>query len=190
VYWLDADNGCGNTIPSTAQTSGTSYTITGLIPGHEYDLAISSINPAGTGPWGGAPAAIVGDGAPAAPVVSAASSDQLTWAAVPGATGYWIYQANPFTPPNPPTWTRLPLELPAGWNGTLSAGLYAVTAANGSLESPMSNQVQLPPAGSAAARTQPAGGSAAPLNPLAWVPGWLIAAPNGALLTPADVVNP
>jgi hypothetical protein len=62
---------------------------------------VASVNAAGGGAWGGAPAAIAGDGAPAAPVISAASSNQLTWPAVPGATGYWIYQANPYTPPNP-----------------------------------------------------------------------------------------
>jgi hypothetical protein len=182
VFWLDANSSCPGQVPSEAQTNGTSYTITGLVSGHMYDLAVASVNAAGGGAWGGAPAAIAGDGAPAAPVISAASSDQLTWPAVPGATGYWIYQANPFTPPNPITWTRLMFEVPQGWNGTLAPGVYTVTAANGTLESPKSNQIALPP-GQAATRAS-LSGTPHPLNPLAWVPAWLRADPNAALIQP------
>lgn len=179
VFWLDANSSCPGQLPQAVQTTQTSYTISGLTPGHMYVVALASVNAAGVSQWAGAQV-IVGDGAPAAPTVSAASADQLTWPAVPGATGYWIYQANPFTPPNPPTWTRLPYEVPQGWNGALPPGLYEVTAANGTLESPPSNQVALPPATSAArARPTGRGGS---LNPLGWIPPWLRAAPDTALV--------
>lgn len=184
VYWLDSDNACGNQIPSTAEATDTSYTITGLTPGHTYDLAIASTSAAGTGAWGGAPAVIVGDGAPAAPVLSAASSVQLSWTDVPGATGYWIYETDSLSPGVSPTWTRLPLELPAGWNGTLAAGAYAVTAANGSLESPMSNIIVLEgaPAGTLPSSGDQATGIPGAINPTAWIPSWLNAAPNEALM--------
>lgn len=190
VFWEDANSGCTVQIPSEALTGGlTSWTIGGLTAGHQYNVAVASVNAAGGGAWGGAPGAIAGDGAPAAPVISAASSNQLTWAAVPGATGYWIYQANPFTPPNPPTWTRLIYEVPQGWNGTLSPGIYTVTAANGTLESPQSNQQPLPPPGMAPAASplteSPLTGGPGSLNPLGWMPAWLRAAPNAALIPPS-----
>ena len=121
---------------------------------------------------------IAGEGVPAAPAVSAAAENQLAWPAVPGAAGYWIYQANPSTPPDPPTWTRLPYEVPQGWNGTLAPGTYEVTAANGTLESAPSNQVTLP-AATGTARILAIGSGA--LNPLGWTPPWLRAAPNAAL---------
>jgi hypothetical protein len=176
VFWLDATTATPGQYPQEAGTGQTSYTITGLAPGHTYDLALASVNAAGTGQWAGAPSAIAGDGTPAAATLSAASSDQLAWPAVPGAAGYWIYQASSAVPP---AWTRLPYELPQGWAGTLPPGTYEVTAANGTLESPASNQVTLPaPAGTAAAPT----GQARFLSPLGWVPPWLRAAPNAILL--------
>jgi hypothetical protein len=173
VLWEDANSACQPNVPSSTFTAGTSYTLTGLIPGHEYYLGLETVNGGGAGPITGAPAAIAGDGAPAAPVVSAASGDQLTWAAVPGSTGYWIYQANAGTPP---TWTKLALEVPQGWNGTLNPGLYAVTAANGTLESPMSNQVQL--LGVQGSARRPLSGGPSAINPGSWIPAWLRAAPN------------
>jgi lysophospholipase L1-like esterase len=180
VLWEDADSGCPDQIANETFTTGTSYTLTGLIPGHLYYLALSSVNASGTGAETGAPAAIVGDGAPAAPVISAGPNSTLTWSAVPGATGYWIYSANPFTPPNPPTWTRLIYEVPLGWNGSLTAGLYEMTAANGSLESPMSNAVQLSGTPPAAKPSSVRGAGA--ISPAAWIPGWLRAAPNAGLV--------
>ena len=97
------------------------------------------------GQWAGAPQVIVGAGTPAAPAVSAASDDQLSWLAVPGAARDWIYQADPVTPPSPPTWTRLPYEVPQGWNGTLAPGLYEITAADQTLESPPSTRYRCRP---------------------------------------------
>src|SRR5258707_7273389 len=179
VFWLDTNPPCPGFAWQGAKTAQTSYTIAGLTRGHTYALALASVDAAGVGQWAGAPQVIAGDGAPAAPIVSAASGNQLSWPAVPGATGYWIYQANPFTPPKPPTWTRLPNEVQQGWNGTLAPGLYEVTAANGTLESPPSNQVTLPPAtGAAVARPTGRGGS---LTPLGGIPPWFRAAPNAAL---------
>ncbi len=189
VFWLDTNPPCPGFALQAAQTTQNSFTITGLTPGHTYDLALASVDAAGAGRWAGAPPVIAGAGTPTAPTVSAASGNQLSWPAVPGAAGYWIYQANPSTPPNPPTWTRLPFEVPQGWNGTLAPGLYEVTAANGTLESPPSNEVALPPAtGAAMARPAGRGGS---LKPLGWIPPWLRAAPNTALLPPrkADDAN-
>jgi hypothetical protein len=187
VYWLDADAGCPNQIPSDAKATGTSYTITGLVPGHLYDLAIASNNAAGTGAWQGDPAAIVGYGAPAAPVLSAASSDQLSWTTPAGATGYWIYE----TSPAPPfTWTRLPLEVPAAWAGIVNPDLYEITAANGTLESPMSNSVLLPPPAQTPSSSGPAAGSSSPLNAGAWMPAWATAAPNELLLPSSYTINP
>jgi len=167
LFWEDATTSYPGEIPNEVIITGTSYAILGLNPGDTYDLAFASINANGVGPWGGAPQAIVGRGAPSAPTISAASSSQLTWAAVPGATGYWIYQANPNSPGQPITWTRLQLEVPQGWNGTLVPGVYSVTAANGTVESPKSNAVTLPPrparprasSGSAPARSTRAPGS-------------------------------
>jgi lysophospholipase L1-like esterase len=180
VFWLDTNPPCPGFALQGAQTTQTSYTISGLTPGHAYDLALASVNAAGLGQWAGAPQVIAGDGTPAPPTVSAASANQLRWPAVPGAAGYWIYQANPVTPPNPPTWTRLPYEVPQGWNGTLAPGVYEITAANGTLESPPSNQVVLPPATSAASAR--ATGRAGSLHMLGWTPPWFRAAPNTALV--------
>ena len=73
--------------------------------------------------------------APATPTISAAAGSQLTWPCVPFATGYRVY-SRVLVPPSPITWTRLPLEVPCGWNGSLQPSLYAVAAANGTLESP------------------------------------------------------
>ena len=178
VFWLDTNPPCPGFALQGAQTTQTSHTISGLTPDHTYNLALASLDAAGIGPWTAAPPVIAGEGAPAAPTVSAASGNQLSWPAVSGAAGYWIYQANPSTPLDPPTWTRLPYEVPQGWNGTLAPGTYEVTAANGTLESAPSNQVTLPPAtGAAAARATGRGA----LNPLGWIPAWLGAAPNAAL---------
>ena len=178
VFWLDTNPPCPGFALQGAQTTQTSHTISGLTPDHTYNLALASLDAAGIGPWTAAPPVIAGEGAPAAPTVSAASGNELSWPAVSGAAGYWIYQANPSTPPDPPTWTRLPYEVPQGWNGTLAPGTYEVTAANGTLESAPSNQVTLPPAaGAAAARASGRGA----LNPLGWIPAWLGAAPNAAL---------
>jgi hypothetical protein len=61
---------------------------------------------------------------------------------------------------------------PCNWNGSLEPGVYAVAAANGTLESPKSSQIQLPPPVGApigARRTALAGA----LDWLAWVPAWL-----------------
>ena len=180
VFWLDTNPPCPGFALQGGQTTQTSYTISGLTLGHTYDLALASVDAAGLGQWAGAPQVIVGDGTPAAPTISAASGDQLSWPDVPGAAGYWIYQANPVIPPDPPTWTRLPLEVQQGWNGTLAPGLYEVTAANGTLESPPSNQVTLAPAaGAAHARATTRRGS---LNLLGWIPPWFRAAPNAALV--------
>lgn len=172
VFWQDASCGCSGGIPSEATTSGTSYTITGLTPGDTYDLAVASVNPHGEGPWGGAPTAIVGDGTPGTPTIAAGPNNTLTWSAVPGATGYWIYQTESIQPGQPIVWTRLPYEVPQGWNGTLAAGAYAITAANGTLESSKSNIIGLLPL-PGAART----GTASSAN---WIPPWLRAAPNTA----------
>jgi lysophospholipase L1-like esterase len=184
VFYEDATNSYPGEIPNEAFVSGTSYTLTGLNQGDTYSLAIASINANGTGPWGGAPQAIVGAGAPGAPTASAASSDQLTWSAVPNATGYWIYQANPASPGQPVTYTRLQYEVPLGWNGTLVPGIYTVTAANGTLESPKSNAVPLPPPQGAASSRARAG--LRPISPGAWIPAWLRAVPNLAALAMID----
>jgi hypothetical protein len=97
---------------------------------------------------------------------------------VAGATGYWIYQADSFQSGQPINWTRLPYELPQGWNGTLAAGVYSITAANGTLESPKSNIIALlPPAGAAKATGTVIPGSGK-LNPASWIPEWLRAAPS------------
>ena len=180
VFWHDANSSCPNQVPSEAQTSATSYTITGLVSGHMHHLAVASVNAAGAGAWGGAPAAFAGHGAPAAPTISAASNTQLTWPCVPFASGYWIYSGT-VTPPNPIIWTRLPLEVPCGWNSSLQPGLYAVTAANGTLESPKSNQVVLPPPVAAPIRASGTARLAGSINWLAWVPAWLRADPNAPL---------
>jgi len=151
-----------------------------------YSLAAASVNAAGVGPLGRAPAAFAGHGAPAPPTISAASDTQLTWPCVPFATGYWVY-SGVLVPPNPVTWTRLPLEVPCGWNGSLQPGLYAVTAANGTLESPMSNQLLLTgPPSLRASGSAPVGA----INWLAWVPGWLRAAPNAAPLVRLSAMPP
>ena len=177
VFWQDATCGCSGGIPNEASTSGTSYTITGLTPGDTIDLAIASVNAHGTGPWGGVPAAIVGDGTPGAPTIAAGPNNTLIWSAVPGATGYWIYETNSITPGQPIVWTKLPYEVPQGWNGTLAPGAYSITAANGTLESPKSNIVVLQPLpGSAAARTGMS--RSGTINPAGWIPAWQRATPN------------
>ncbi len=185
VFWFDANAPCPVAVPSEAQTSATSYTITGLVSGHQYDLAVASVNAAGVGAWGGAPAAFAGQGAPAAPAISAASDTELTWQCVPSATGYWVYSGTQVLG-NPITWTRLPLEVPCNWNGSLEPGVYAITAANGTLESPKSNQVELPPPPGAPIRATGTADRAMRithgLNWLAWVPAWLRADPNTPLL--------
>ena len=78
-----------NFVTAAVTLSDGSYTITGLVSGHQYDLAVASINAAGDGAWGGAPAAFAGQDAPAAPMIWAASTTQLTWPCVSFATGYW-----------------------------------------------------------------------------------------------------
>ncbi len=95
------------------------------------------------------------------------------------ASSHWIY-SGVLVPPNPIVWTRLPLEVPCGWNGSLQPGLYAVTAANGTLESPKSNQVELP-APVAAPISASGTTRARPISWLAWVPAWLRADPNAPL---------
>jgi hypothetical protein len=184
VFWEDATTSYPGEIPTEGFTTGTSYTITGLTPGDTYNLAFSTLTGYGSGPWGGAPAAIVGDGAPGAPTIAAGPNNTLTWSAVPGATGYWIYQQNPASIGQPITWTRLIYEVPQGWNGSLAAGIYVLTAANGTLESPMSNQVLLQPLPNSsgtngASIAMPRSGT---LNPAGWIPAWLRAAPNAPLI--------
>jgi hypothetical protein len=179
VFWEDASTASAGEVPAEAFVAGTSFTITGLNPGDTYDLAIASVNPAGTGTIGGAPPAIAGDGAPAAPVLSAGAGGTLTWPAVTGATGYWVYQGSSGGSGQPVTWTRLPYEVPQGWNGTLPSGTYSVTAANGSLESAMSNAVSVSSASGTAASLR-VGGSARSVNSTSWVPAWLRAAPGTA----------
>jgi hypothetical protein len=189
VFWLDANAPCPVAVPSEALTSSTSFTITGLVAGHQYDLAIASVNADGMGAWGGAPAAIVGQGAPSAPTISAAPGNELTWQCMPFATGYWVYAGSQAVG-QPVVWTRLPLEVPCNWNGSLSPGLYAITAANGTLESPKSNSVVLQLGPSAPAKiTRSIGrmtGRPRGLNWLAWVPAWMRAEPNAPLLGPRD----
>ncbi|HEX6523841.1 MAG TPA: GDSL-type esterase/lipase family protein [Streptosporangiaceae bacterium] len=178
VYWEDATQAaaCGcSLIPNVAYPTGTSYTITGLIPGDTYDLAVAShTSDHGEGPWGGVPQAIVGDGTPGAPVISAGPNNTLTWSAVPGATGYWIYSGTQSIG-SPVTWTRLQFEVPQGWNGSLVPGLYAVTAANGTLESAKSNSIAFT---SAAAKKL----IARVPSPASWIPAWLRAVPNAPAL--------
>ncbi len=59
VFWFDQNSSCPGGVLSEAATSTTSYTITGLISGHMYSLALASVNDAGVGPLGGAPAAFL-----------------------------------------------------------------------------------------------------------------------------------
>lgn len=180
VLWADANPTCPGQVVQVAMTTGTSYTITGLTSGHEYYLALATRTAAGLGPAGAAPAAIVGMGAPGAPTIAAGPNRTLTWSPVSGATGYWIYMFKDIWSP----WQRLPFEVQAGWNGSLTPGLYRITAANGSLESAPSNSVLLslsnptvPP------RTvQPT----RPSGPPPGMPPWLPAAPNAPLI-PSNV---
>lgn len=175
VFWEDASTSYAGEIPSETFVSGTSLTLTGLTFADTYNIAIASVNASGAGPWGGAPQAIVGDGAPPAPTLSAGPYDTLTWPAEATATGYWIYQAVPGK--TPIQWTRLQYEVPAGWNSSLAAGTYSLTAGNGTLESPKSNSVVLPLLSASARAARPAE-SGRPLNPASWIPAWLRAAPN------------
>ena len=105
---------------------------------------------------------------------------------MPLATGYWVYSGSQPVG-QPVTWTRLPLEVPCNWNGSLSPGLYSITAANGTLESPKSNSVVLQFGPSAPTTNTGAFGRTRGLNWLAWVPGWMRAEPNAPLLGPRDV---
>lgn len=178
VYWQNATAAaaCGCAlVPNVAYTTGTSYTITGLVPGDTYDMAVAShTSDHGEGPWGGVGQAIVGDGTPAAPVISAGPNNTLTWSAVPGAAGYWVYSGTQAIG-SPVTWTRLPYEVPQGWNGSLVPGLYSVTAANGTLESAKSNSVAFTTAGARKlAATVPSTAS--------WIPAWLRAMPGAPTL--------
>lgn len=144
IYFVDETvNGWADSVTTTA----TSYTLSGLVSGHRYNVAIASINAAGEGLPSGSPPSVLGAGTPAATTLLSAyyvtgATVDLTWTAVPGAAGYWIdhrivRDGEPLH--------RLPLEV----NGTtnrvtwLIGGSenyeFCIVSANGSYLGPRSN---------------------------------------------------
>lgn len=164
VYWLD-QNVPGAFLDSQTVTTTTTR-VAGLVAGHRYTLAISSINLAGEGVPSGAPDAIPGGGRPAAPtLVSAYFVDNgtvdLTWTAVAGGAHYWIWNRDTTTS-NP--YTTLPQAVVGttyriGWLFPAASNFsFCVQAANGTQVSPMSN--------CRGATTRPSGAGAAARTPL------------------------
>lgn len=179
VYYVDETVGGG---AQSASTSGTTLTLTGLVSGHRYNVAIASINAAGEGLPSGAPPSITGVGTPAASTMLSAylvdgATVDLTWRAVPGAAGYWIDHR--IVRAGEPL-HRLPVEV----NGTtervtwLFGGAetyeFCVVAANGSYLGPRSNCLRssirppnaVPPAGGLDSRTLASAARPADLRPL------------------------
>jgi lysophospholipase L1-like esterase len=124
VYFVDETTGGW---ADTRSTSGTSYTLTGLVAGHRYNVAIASVNAAGEGLPSGVPASIVGSGAPGTTTVTSAAlidgwTVDVAWRAVPGAAAYWIDHRN--VPAGEPL-RRLPLSV----NGTTNRVTWLVDGA-------------------------------------------------------------
>jgi hypothetical protein len=152
VYWLDTS--VPGSFLDSVKTTGTALTLSNLTAGHRYLIAISSINAAGESLPAGGPATIVDAGTPAAPTLQSAvlldgATVKLTWTAVSGAAGYWIWLRNVGS--GEPL-HQLPLEVdgPTNTVGWLFDGAanyeFCVQAANGSLRSPLSNCLA-PPSG-------------------------------------------
>jgi lysophospholipase L1-like esterase len=143
------DQSVAGSVMTTVRTGTRSIRLSGLVNGHTYALAVGSVNAAGDGNPGGAPAAIPGAGRPAAPTLVSArwttpTDAVLTWNAVPGAASYWILFRDDTTT-NPFARIAFPI---AGTQTTTTVGWlfsgaihyeFCVIAANGSLESPPSN---------------------------------------------------
>lgn len=179
VYYND-ETGNGEVKQVHVADRRTSTTLTGLVSGHRYALAVAAVNPSGEGMLQGAPAAIPGGGTPAVVTgVRATVVDQnnarVSWNAVPGAAGYWIWQSGP-TAGAP--YERLPLPVTAT---TVTAGFLAgssnysfcIEAVNGTLSSGRSAPVRVTPAtgrGDASAPVKdsvrmPRAGSPVPVDP-------------------------
>jgi lysophospholipase L1-like esterase len=148
VYWVDAaDNALHQ-----AYTASTSMTLSSVVAGHTYNVAVGAVNAYGEGQWGGGPSWFAGYGAPAKTTLTSVThvsttSAKLVWTAVPHATGYWIYQRSTSTG----AYVQLPYELPASTT-TFTGGYlvpsaltywFCVQAANGSARAPMSNCLQV-----------------------------------------------
>lgn len=170
ILWSDQSLGSPNI--GTATISATSYSITGLIAGHVYAVAVAAINQYGGGYPGGAMPALVGAGAPApTPEMKSArqidSTDALLeWTHATNETGVWIYQSED----SGVSFSKLPfavtpaLDLTDGYD-EWTAGLlfqpistyaYYVIACNGSdCTNPSSPITIAPLSGAAPAGIQP-----------------------------------
>ncbi|MGA2888236.1 MAG: sugar-binding protein [Terracidiphilus sp.] len=97
IYEGTVSGGEGTTAIATGIT-GTSYTVQNLTNGTAYYFLVAAVNSAGTGVFsseaGVTPSAA--NGIPGAPTLTAAAGDMiatLSWAVVPGASSYNVYQA-------------------------------------------------------------------------------------------------
>lgn len=201
IFYLD-ETAVGE-LAKTVTTTATSYTLTGLVNEHRYSVAVASINAAGDGLPSGAPASIVGYGAPAATTLTSAylvndGTVDLTWQAVQGAAGYWIDQR--FIPTGEPL-HRLPVEVYGRTTERITylvSGAqnyeHCVVSANGSYLAPRSNcriatwppgsRAEVPAAAPTRAGRAPGAGPL-PVDPLLWQRGpWTALArhrPEGVL---------
>ncbi|WP_158293941.1 fibronectin type III domain-containing protein [Kribbella sp. VKM Ac-2568] len=99
VYWRDDFD--PDAWISSRTTTGTTLRLTGLIPGHRYNIAVASVNAAGDGLPSGAMPAIPGSGTPTVPQNFTATvapdndfSALLAWSPVNGAAGYVVQMRN------------------------------------------------------------------------------------------------
>jgi hypothetical protein len=149
VYYLDISREDENGgIPQPQESAGITTRINGLVPGDTYGVYVVAKNQIGPGYPSGGPVAVVGTQTPTAPVLTGMTVQDgwdvhMSWSPVSTAAGYWIYMRD-VTDPNS-TLTRLPWEL-AGYYEDFTAGYlfsgadnyeFCITAANGSMESPM-----------------------------------------------------
>ena len=137
-------------------TTGTSYTFSGLVPGHRYGTWVTSWVILSNGQIGGGPPKsareiLVGQGAPGVVVgVSVTNIDattvQLTWSSAYGAVGYSIqYQSllSPGLVVTDGTTTENTYQIAFLFPGTWHYE-FCITAYNGNLESACSSYV-VPP---------------------------------------------
>jgi hypothetical protein len=145
VYYNDQS--VAGSVMQVKYTTGLSTRLTGLVNGHQYAVAVSSVNAYGEGIPSGAPSAIPWTSGPAVPTLLTAKivspwDVQLTWTEVPAVTGYVIQYRDAVTGG---LFSRLPFPVTGG---TFTVGWlfdgsdrfeFCVIAINGSTESAPSN---------------------------------------------------
>ena len=146
LYYFDQTQ-ADSFISAPIWAAGTSYRLTGLVPGHRYTIVVSSMNTAGEGFPSAGPEVIFGYGAPGPPTITAAemvspSDVQVRWNSVTGATSYTVWARNATTGEAfHPVGTVTGTVHQVGWlfdDNSADRWEWYVVAANGSLSGPPS----------------------------------------------------